>query len=158
MRKDMFKKLVERPRGGIRQAPRIKLRRDPLPDRTKAGVRRFAQEQTCHTKWLSENFAPLRRYLWKQRGRPWSKVFSEICATIDTRSTVKQHIREHIDDFIVTQVTYAPDGTLVAHDRRGPPTPLHRCYRSLYVHPKGGIIKDVDTLRRKMGLPATGCR
>ena len=155
MRKDMYKLLVERPRRSIGRAPRIKLRRDPLPDRTRAGMRRFAQEQTPYTKELSENFGPLRRYLRKQRGRAWSKVFSEICATIDVRSTVKQHIREHIDDLIVVRVTAAKDGTLIGHSLGGRPWPLHESHQELYVDPKDGTVREVAALRRKMRLPVS---
>jgi len=38
-----------------------------------------------HEKWLNENLAPLRRYLMRQVGRPWDKVYGEIRKTIDTR-------------------------------------------------------------------------
>jgi hypothetical protein len=49
---------------------------------------------------LNENLNPLRRHLRTQVDRPCSKVFSEICATIDRRNTVQQHIHQHIDQFI----------------------------------------------------------
>jgi len=39
-----------------------------------------------------------------QLGRPWNKVFSEICAGIDRRNTVQQHIHQHIRDFIAIEV------------------------------------------------------
>ena len=39
-----------------------------------------------------------------QIGRPWNKVFSEICAGIDRRNTVQQHIHQHIRDFIAIDV------------------------------------------------------
>ena len=56
---------------------------------------------------LNENLAPLRRYLHAQIGRPWNKVFSEICAGIDRRNTVQQHIHQHIP--------IARSGLLVSH-------------------------------------------
>ena len=101
MREDMFKVIVERPRLFRRRALRIKSRYDRLPDRTKVGMKRAAQEQRGWTKGLNENLAPLRRYLWKQRGRAWDDVYSEICSRLDTRSTVKQHVRDHLEDLIV---------------------------------------------------------
>ena len=56
------------------------------------------------TRSLNENLAPLRRYLHAQVGRPWNKVFSEICC-IDRRNTVQQHIHQHIGDpFIAVDV------------------------------------------------------
>ena len=49
-----------------------------------------------HTKWLNEHLGPLRRYLDSQVGRPWDKVFSEICAHIDRSSAVQDHVRDHV--------------------------------------------------------------
>jgi hypothetical protein len=40
-------------------------------------------------KALNENLAPLRRYLLKQIGRPWNKVFSEICQNLRVDSVVQ---------------------------------------------------------------------
>lgn len=155
MRKDMFKVIVERPRWSVCGKPRVKLRHDPLTDRAKVGVRRFADHQKRRTKELNENLAPLRRYLKRQRGRPWSKVYSEIRATIDARSTVMQHVLEHIEDVIVVRVSYAKDGTCLGHNSYGWPRPLHESHQELYVDPKDGVIKEVAALRRKMGLPAS---
>ena len=153
MRKDMFKVIVERPRWSVCGKPRVKLRHDPLTDRAKVGVRRFADHQKRRTKELNENLAPLRRYLKKQRGRPWSKVYSEIRATIDARSTVKQHVLEHLEHLIVIRVSCGKDGTWLGHGSGGRPWPLHESHQELYVDPRDGILKEVAALRRRMGLP-----
>ncbi len=153
MRDDMFKVIVERPRLGVRGAPRIKARLDPAPERTKVGMRRAAAEQTGWRKSLNENLAPLRRYLWKQRNRPWAQVYSEICAKIDARHTVKQHARDHLENFIVIRVSRGRDGTLLGQSHFGRPWPLHECRQALYVDPRDGIIKETARLRRQMGLP-----
>lgn len=155
MRNDMFKVIVERPRRSFGGKPRVKLRHDPLQDRTKVGTKRFADHQNRRTKELNENLAPLRRYLRKQRGRPWSKVYSEIRATIDARSTVKQHVLEHLEDLIVVRVSYDKDGMHLGHSFGGRPWPLHELHQELYVDPKNGIVKEIAALRRKMRLPAT---
>lgn len=154
MRDDMFKVIVERPRHGVRAAPRIKARLDPAPGRSKVGMKRAALEQVGWRKELNENLSPLRRYLWKQRNRPWSKVYSEICAKIDARHTVKQHVRDHLEDLIVTRVSRGRDGTLLGQGRWDRPWPLHDCRQALYVDPCDGIIKETARLRRKLGLPA----
>ncbi|MDJ0942466.1 MAG: hypothetical protein QNJ30_03335 [Kiloniellales bacterium] len=153
MREDMFKMIVERPRRGVRRAHRVKSRLDPLPERTKVGMKRSAFEQKGRMKWLNENLAPLRRYLRKQRGRPWDKVYSEICARLDTRSTVKQHVRDHLQDLIVVKAMVAKDGALLELGHWGDPRPLHASRCELYVDPRDGIIKEVAALRRKLGLP-----
>src|SRR5262245_54645405 len=110
MRADMDKLIVERPRrGGGKHAVRAnrrKSRQDPentpaIRGLKKLHVIRFDREQ----KWLIENLNPLFRYLNKQAGRPWNKVFAEICERISVRSPVQAHIREHIEDIVATHVT-----------------------------------------------------
>ena len=151
MREDMFKVIVERPRHGVRRAHRVKSRLDRLPDRVKVGMKRSAWEQKGKIKTLNENLAPLRRYLQKQRGRSWDKVYSEICARLDTRSTVKQHVRDHLGDLIDFRVVVGKEGVL--YDRRG--WPIHKFRCGLYVDPHDGLIKEVAELRRKLGLPVS---
>src|SRR6266404_9494791 len=99
MRTDMYKVIVERPRRGKRPRPlAIRFRNDLL------GPAHLGMRAAYDHRELNENLNPLRRYLRTQVGRPWSKVFSEICATIDRRNTVQQHIHQHIDQFIATRV------------------------------------------------------
>jgi hypothetical protein len=90
---------------------------------------------------LNENLAPLRRYLRSQVGRPWSKVFSEISANIDRRSTVQQHIYQHIDDFIAIQVERR-DGRLVDLKPGWRPVAANEgLLQELYVDPRTGLIR-----------------
>lgn len=155
MRRDMYKVIVERPRRGVRSAKRIKLRHDRLPDRTKVGMRRAAKEQVGWVKSFNDHLAPLRRFLWSRRGRPWSRVYGEICATLDMRHTVKRHVLEHIEDFIVVRVTVGRDGRWLGHGGWYGPDPLEHCRQALYVDPDDGIVKETAKFRRKLGLPAT---
>lgn len=152
MREDMFKVIVVRPRWGSRHAPRTKLRHDKVPDRKRATGRRMALEGQGWTKCLNENLAPLKRYLHKQVGWPWNKVYSEICEHLDTGSTVKQHVRDHLTDFILTDVKVARDGTYMASNHWGSPTRPDQWWAKLYVDPKDGLIKRTDKLCRKLGL------
>ncbi len=104
MRADMFKVIVERPRWGASHAPAVKLKKDKNVDRKFVGHKRHAWEEAAYTKSLNENLAPLKRFLQKQRGRLWNDVFSEICERLDTGSTVKMHVREHIEDLIMVRI------------------------------------------------------
>jgi hypothetical protein len=82
-----------------------------------------------------------RRYLHAQIGRPWNKVFSEICAGIDRRNTVQQHIHQHIRDFIAVDVDVR-EGRLV--DLSGRWGFLRRdsgISQELYVDPRTGLIR-----------------
>lgn len=152
MREDMFKVIVERPRWGSRHAARSKLRYDKVPDRKHVTGRRMALESEGWTKCLNENLAPLKRYLGKQVGRPWDKVYSEISEHLDTSSTVKQHVRDHLTDFILVKVTVARDGSLMASNHWGRPIAPDQWWAKLYVDPKDGLIKRTDKLCRKIGL------
>lgn len=148
MRQDMYKIIVERPRkgkGNDAQAARL---RDDFAGPAQLGIR-----AGYGNHWLNENLAPLRRYLRAQLGRPWNKVFSEICAGIDGRNTVQQHILQHIDDFIAINVEIRTDGKLVDLGRR---RSLFRAERELnqelYVDPRTGLIrlnKDYWAWRRR---------
>ncbi|MCR9271435.1 MAG: hypothetical protein NXH72_15700 [Hyphomonadaceae bacterium] len=152
MREDMFKVIVERPRWGSRHGVRSKLRHDKVPDRKRATGRRMVLEGMGWTKCLNENLAPLKRYLNKQVGRPWNKVYSEISAHLDTSSTVKQHVRDHLTDFILVDVTVARDGSFMASNHWGRPMAPDQWWAKLYVDPNDGLIKRTDKLCRKLGL------
>lgn len=136
MRKDMYKVIVERPRswkGQDEQAARL---RDDYDGPARLGMRAGYGYRA-----LNENLAPLRRYLLAQVGRPWDKVFSEICTGIDRRNTVQQHIHQHIEDFIATQVTVR-DGELIDLSRRDWVVPKFGGIRQqLYVDPRTGLIR-----------------
>ncbi len=136
MREDMYKVIVERPRRGKEgDAFAARLRND-FDGPTRLGMRAGYGSRS-----LNENLAPLRRYLQAQIGRPWNKVFSEICTGIDRRNTVQQHIHQHIRDFIAIDVEVR-DGRLVDL------APQWRFLRSdcgisqeLYVDPRTGVIR-----------------
>jgi hypothetical protein len=137
MRADMFKVLVERPRhrwkSGDGSARRLRNDIDgPAWLRTRAGYGARA---------LNENLAPLRRYLRSQVGRPWTKVLSEICANIDRRNTVQQHIYQHIDDFIAIQVEIRNGRPLDLKGQRRFPSWGDGIHQPLYVDPRTGLIR-----------------
>lgn len=152
MREDMFKVIVERPRWGRKYAAKSKLRYDQIPDRKHATGRRQVLEHRGYTKSLNENLAPLKRYLTKQVGRPWNKVYSEISEHLDASSTVKQHVRDHLTDFILVKVTLDSDVGLMASNHWGRPTRPEHWWAELYVDPRDGLIKRTDKLCRKLGV------
>jgi hypothetical protein len=137
MREDMAHVIVERPRI-IDSIPR-KGRRFPLDQAPKQlGMRRSQRERGGY-KMLNENLAPLRRFLERQVGRPWDKVFSEIAARLRADSTVQQHVRDHLQDFVATR----PRRGISTWHRRGDDALWHQ---PLYVDPRDGILKRTDRL------------
>jgi hypothetical protein len=153
MREDMFKIIVERPRHGWRDAPRARNRlsgEDDLP--TKIGMRRHVAVTRIKSKSLNENLNPLRRYLGRQVGRLWNDVYSEISATLAPGHTVKEHVRQHIDDFVVRKITIDASGTWVAATNKwyGPKAAPWR--QPYYVDPIDGVLKDSAQRWKMMGV------
>jgi hypothetical protein len=133
----MFKVIVERPRGRGWKDSAVRNRR-----------RQFDYDSPSHARmregvsgpYLNENLNPLRRYLLAQVNRPWNKVWSEIAANIDRRSTVQEHIYSHVDDFIAIKVEWH-DGALSDMRRRYTPRDGFDLRQPLYVDPRTGIIR-----------------
>ena len=146
MRADMFKVIVERPRWGAGHASSPKLKRTPDPYIQHIGLKRHAYIAAPYSKPLNENLAPLVRFLRSRRGRPWDSVFSEICATLDTGSTIKMHVREHIEDYVLTRISigrrgeWMHEGEVLGREGRW------RRRRTFFVDPRDGILKDIEGL------------
>jgi len=140
MRKDMSKVVIERPRSGAglqRKGRTVALKGDddaPLRQRVVA-------KEPRGTKNLSDNLAPLRRFLESNVGRSWNKVHSEIAENIRPTSTLQRHVLEHVDDFVMAK-TFMQDGEVYAAASRfrGSPEPVKGSWVLLYVHPKTGKL------------------
>jgi hypothetical protein len=133
----MYKVIVERPRRG---GSRARSRPDPVDPEDSPRQEGLRKRHTGR-KWLNENLRPLERYLDAQVGRPWDKVHSEICAGIDRRNTVQQHIHQHLDDFVARKVI-AIDGVLHEDVGRGRRHPLETYWASrFFVDPGSGLLR-----------------
>jgi len=146
MRPDMFKVIVERARlgGGVRHRERSR-DYDNLPSHE--GMRRIHKIRG-QWKSLNENLNPLRRFLQRRVGRRWDDVYAEICANLRPQSTVQQHVRDHIDGFVIRDVRVGPDGSLESVpplDQRG------SCYTRFFVDPRDGALRCLP--RRKRVVP-----
>lgn len=153
MRADMAKVIVERPRKKGRgwhkpKGYQRRLRRygdDGPPARE--GIKECWQGGT---KYLNEHLGPLRRYLDKQVGRPWDKVFSEICARIDRNSAVQDHVRDHVEDYVTTQVILIDGVPCNGEGGWNYGKPLHQFrYRPWYVCPRTGLLRRAKMASRR---------
>src|SRR5437763_3866561 len=98
MRSDMKKVVVERPRWGSRLRNEkfgARLRYIPGHDydeqpRKARGFESYG-EGGCG-KYFTDVLGPLERFLRTNIGRPWDKVYSELCAGLDKRKTTGLHI------------------------------------------------------------------
>jgi hypothetical protein len=97
MRPDMHKVIVERPRFGGHGSRKGRRPRDLEDLPANLGMRR---PYGHFGKNLDDHLGPLRRYLRKQVGRPWNKVYSEICAGLRAGHPVHDHLRRHIFEIV----------------------------------------------------------
>jgi hypothetical protein len=153
MRSDMAKVIVERPRrkGWAGRKPKGDSRR----------LRGFGTDGPPHregikarwkggTKSLNEHLGPLRRYLDSQVGRPWDKVFSEICAHINRNSAVQDHVRDHIADYVTIHVIIIEGVPCNGEGGWNFGKPLHQMtWKRWYVCPRSGLLRRIKTSRRK---------
>ncbi len=143
VRKDMKKVLVERPRiGGKWDRPRKTGKYKHKFEET-APKQESMRRRHKDLKMLNENLQPLKRFLQKAAGRKWDAVFSEICENISLSSATQKHIRDHIPDFVFTNVHLVPDGKIFR---------VYRIYShvgrlleldkgQLYVDPRTGYLR-----------------
>jgi hypothetical protein len=143
MRSDMHRIIVERPRyGSAMPGKKTALRFSSTKiagavdagDSYDSGPKRASS--AIHDKALSDNLAPLRRYLMGQVGRPWRKIYSEIHEAIDTRTTAGLHVLQHLHQF-VTVHTFIENGVVYQSDRRWRSM---QPVNGLYVHPTTGLL------------------
>ena len=99
MRRDMGKVIIERPRIG---GERVRGPRTPR-DVEDVGGRAPMKPMHAERKTQTDLWGPLRRFLGANVGRPWSKVWSEICEQADHRSVIGLHLRGHIHDLVETR-------------------------------------------------------
>jgi len=140
MREDMAKVIVERPRVG--DWPPRKGRAVPLEDLPEREGMRRRFRGWGRRRELNENLNPLKRYLEKQMGRPWNQVHAEISRWLKPTSTVQQHVRHHLADFVagVPRQTRQPF-------HPSPPDLFKGYWRQpLYVDARDGILKRTRNL------------
>jgi len=136
MRNDMYKVIVERPRRGGGGRSEMPAPEDLEDSPRQEGLRKRHRSR----KWLNENLRPLERFLASQVGRPWNKVYSEICAGIDRRNTVQQHIHQHLEDFVAINVIQIDGEWRASKGWRGLEPLSSPWAAKYYVHPEHGLL------------------
>jgi hypothetical protein len=151
MRSDMAKVIVERPRHG----PRQKYRKGYRKRWQKLNPEDWPHHESIYakgrSKFFNEHLGPLRRYLRKQVGRPWNKVFSEICQNLRVDSAVQSHVRDHLEDFVETRVIDV-DGVLCSSNHPVGWPLVRSSWKEFYVCPRTGLLRTIRSrkvLRQK---------
>ncbi len=143
MREDMTHVLVDAPRHGRAQARSAQGARRKRwnridPDGESAPSRLGMKRDNLTCKHFGEHLGPLYRYLRQQVDRPWDKVYSELCACLDRRSVVQDHLFQHIGDRVAIETSIV-EGVVHARSWRGT-LPLAQTRYEMYVHPRTGLL------------------
>ena len=147
MRSDMGKVVTERPRYG--HANRSKktgfhVRKyeegqfDDSPKRLPSSRRR---QYGWDGKEFSDRIGPLRRFLQSRVGRNWNKVFSELSEVLSKKNLPGQHIWQHIWLEVELHCIIGEDGKV--YHKNSSFGRRFKIFKSLYVHPKTGILCQV---------------
>jgi hypothetical protein len=95
------------------------------------------RRQYSNWKDFSDVLGPLRRYLRKQVGRPWDKIWCEITQTLDSRSLTGQHIFDHISWEVEQHAWVGNDGRVYRNRQWGSVEPVS----GLYIHPMTRLLR-----------------
>lgn len=154
MRKDMSKVVTEAPRYGHKNRSKKTALRTRRWDRGryydgKDGLdssERFPSSRFRQHGWDAKEFSdvlgPLKKFLRRQVGRHWDKVYSELSQHLDKRSLTGQHIWTHVWQYVAKDVEFGPDDYVY----RKPLRRIGKIWRhsGLYIHPKTGVLSWVD--------------
>jgi hypothetical protein len=147
MRADLNKQLCEQPRSmsrahyhGWRHAkafnPRTGDDDADLPTR-ESMKKRYGYD----TKQFGEHLSPLYGNVRKAVGRKWDAFYSDLCKNFDKRSTINNHILQHLYWYVeVKNVYVGDDGELWIKNAYGDHA-LKGSGTEFYVDPRDGIIK-----------------
>lgn len=157
----MKKVVVERPRWGSRQRNnKFGARLPYIPDHDYEDQPKKAlgfESYFGSRKLFTDVLGPLERFLRKNVGRPWDKVYSELSDGLDKRKATGKHIFDHVDDMVEKNCLIGADGRAYATDWRG-----NRPLSGMYVHPRTGLLceapretKRERERRRRLAEPIT---
>ncbi|MBE9029573.1 hypothetical protein IQ266_07505 [filamentous cyanobacterium LEGE 11480] len=140
--------LIERPRSGMKISSR------KIPGNKKF-LYQLTREATDHgllqphiikvrdgTKYLSDNLAPLRRYLRSKVGQKWDDIYSELNQRLDRSTISGQHVFDHLWYYVTREVEMI-DGLPYQKPSENCWTYqllVSRYYPQFYVHPETGIL------------------
>ncbi len=105
-----------------------------------------------NTKWQDDNLGPLIRFLDKNQGQFWDKVYSKLCQQMDKSNVIGQHLFDHLEDFVETK-TGIEEGKIMFYDKYGGPREISEsrlfAIQCFYVHPKSGQLLKVNRKKKK---------
>jgi hypothetical protein len=146
MRPDMQEIIIDRPRRGSRYKYKDFRRSERGHQR---GMKRpYGYDRKSQTDVLG----PLERFLKSNVGRPWNKVWSEVCQQADSRTVVGSHLRDHVLYFVNLYVRIDNDGVYSTGGMGG----YHSRFPlvdTFYVHPNTGLLCYIRKGKPKWSQP-----
>lgn len=152
MRKDMKKVITEAPRrhdwGNAKGRHKDKFQMDELPMTVPMSKDGFGFHKK--TKEFSDHLGPLHRFIHSRVGKPWNKVYSEICENIKPTTTVQKHVLDHVKWMVETKTFIGEDGEIYSKSYNGQIWSIGTYSgREFYVHPTTGILCVAETRSHK---------
>jgi hypothetical protein len=143
MKKDFAKIVTERPRaGGKKYGTDHRQKEKHLDD--DFSLKREPMSMGRGTKHFTDVLGPIVKYLDKQVGRPWDKIYSEFCQNFSKNSVSQSHLLDHVKQFVETNVQYFLENKQkVPYDSEGRRLVSYSRYSHFYVCPETGLLKKV---------------
>lgn len=136
MRRDIDKVVFERAKSNRTWASKTPRDKRVLLDASAEQINERANHvRSKRQKFRNEHFNAVERSLIRGVGQPWDKVFSEICAATDGRTTLEKEIRERVLQLVNTKC-WLEGRKMMGYDWSGRP----QVVRDLIVHPKTGLL------------------
>lgn len=103
---------------------------------------RYRRSGWDDSKSFSENLNPLYGWVRSNVGRRWNKVYSELCATFNMKSTINDHIMLHLKQYVEIADIKVVDGKLFVFSAYSGLTHMSKAFSvEYYVDPRDGILK-----------------
>lgn len=153
MRKDFSKVVTERPRSNGRWGkdyqgiPGKRLKEIQIDE--DLHFKREPMSMSRGTKQFTDVLGPLRRYLKKQVGRSWNKIYSDFCRNFNRNSNTQNHLIRHALDYVAFNVQYIKEGKdKVPYTSEGYRISSFK-NEYFYVCPETGILKIAPKIKSK---------
>jgi hypothetical protein len=105
-------------------------------------------------KQLNENITTLVGFLHKNVGRPWNKVYGEICGLMSVESPIQKLVLDRLKDLVATTVVVIdgkPHRRAAGGADRSQFQPLKGTkWDSLYVCPSTGVLRSVERMKEPL--------
>jgi hypothetical protein len=108
-------------------------------------------------KQLNENITTLVGFLHKNVGRPWNKVYGEICGLMSVQSPIQKLVLERLKDLVATTVVVidgkphrAMTGGAGGADRSQFQPLKGTKWDALYVCPSTGVLRSVERMKEPL--------